>query len=97
MLIPPENSASFSHLLDGLLLSSSMHLLPAKTCCALVREMGKAGRKQSFSAARLNTRGERQPRGLLCWIRLLQPVFERCVLSCLMQDVLLALCSSWHG
>ena len=51
-MIPPENCALFSGLLDGSLLSSSMHLLPAKTCCALLREMGKAGRKQSFSAAR---------------------------------------------
>lgn len=52
MVFPPENSASFSRLLDESLLSSSMHLMPAKTCCALLREIGKAGRKQSFSASR---------------------------------------------
>jgi len=52
MVIPPGNSSSFSVLRDGSLLSGSVHLLPAKTCCALLREMEKAGRKQSFSAAR---------------------------------------------
>ncbi|XP_064285896.1 activating signal cointegrator 1 complex subunit 1 isoform X2 [Passer domesticus] len=36
------------------------------------REMGK-----QFLSCKANARGEQQPRGFLCWIRLLQPVLER--------------------
>lgn len=76
--IPPELSASLPGLLEGSLLSSSAHLLPAKTCCALLRGTGEAGRKQ-FLCCKANTGGERQPRGLLCWVRLLQPMVKRAV------------------